>query len=1125
MQHDVSLSDKYDLSKKQVLLSGTQALVRMMVMQAARDKAAGLNTAGYVTGYRGSPLGAVDFQMTRAKPELEQAQITFQEGLNEDLAATALWGSQQAELRGEGKHQGVFGLWYGKGPGVDRSGDVFRHANMAGTSPLGGVVVALGDDHTGESSTTLHQSEWTMIDCFMPVLSPAGVQEVIDYGLFGFALSRFAGVWAGLKCIKDTVEVTSVINGDPDRLKFVTPEFDMPEGGLNIRLIDTPQAQEVRIIDYKRHAAQAFARANKMDKRVLGQAGAKIGFVAAGKNWLDLAHAMQVLGMDQEAAIAHGVTTYKVAMTWPLDVDTFAEWAEGLDTIVVVEEKRKLIEVQIKESLFNNRRGRQVLGATDAAGQILFPDSYALDPMVIAGKIGKILVAEGCGSELLRGALQRIDEATHADNAPTLASRLPYFCSGCPHSSSTKIPEGSRAYSGIGCHYMVQWMDRDTLGFTQMGGEGANWIGESLFSTRKHVFQNIGDGTYNHSGIQAIRAAVASGTTMTYKILFNDAVAMTGGQTNDGGLNAARIVQEMRGIGVQHLAVVYDEKEDVSAAQFPDGTPLHPREQLISVQENFRNLQGISVIVYVQTCAAEKRRRRKRGAFPDPAERLFINPSVCEGCGDCGVQSNCVSLLPLETPLGRKRQIDQSSCNKDFSCVNGFCPSFATVKGGQLRRPVAQDITIPDLPNPKLPAITGTHNVVITGVGGTGVVTIGALLAMAAHLDGKAAGVMEMAGLAQKGGAVHIHCRIGKIPEDISAIRVALGECHTLIGGDLVVSAQGSTLGLMGPVGAAVVNNHEIITGDFTRDTGFRIPGADLELAIAARLNTRVTLMNATKLAENSLGDTVYANIILLGAAFQQGLLPLSEAALLEAIALNGAKVAQNQLAFALGRWSMVDPEIATQFQTQKPVELDDESMRLANLMAYGSGRSERYEQMSVQLADVPLAAQVLQSYHKVLTYKDEYEVARLLGETKERVAERFEGDFEIYYHLAPPLLSRMRPDGRPQKRQFGAWFELASRGLARLKFLRETPLDIFGYTAERRMERHLIADFESLVARMQRDYVPEHHDIWLELMCLPQHILGFGPVKLANAQAMAKRRAELLAAIDQGHQSAQAAA
>ncbi len=1125
MQHDVSLSDKYDLNKKQVLLNGTQALVRMMLMQAARDKDAGYETAGYVTGYRGSPLGAVDFQMARAKFQLEKAHITFQEGLNEDLAATALWGSQQAELRGEGKHQGVFGLWYGKGPGVDRSGDVFRHANMAGTSTLGGVVAALGDDHTGESSTTLHQSEWTMIDSFMPVLSPAGVQEIIDYGLFGFALSRFAGVWAGLKCIKDTVEVTSVINGDPQRLQFVTPDFEMPDGGLNIRLIDTPQAQEARIIDYKRQAAQAFARVNKMDKRVLGEAGAKIGFVAAGKNWLDLAHAMQVLGIDKESAIRHCITTYKVAMTWPLDVETFAEWAEGLDTIIVVEEKRKLIEVQIKEALFNDRRGRQVLGAKDTEGQVLFHDSSALDPMMIAAKIGDILVAEGCGSESLTGALKQIDDAKHADNVPTLASRLPYFCSGCPHSSSTKIPEGSRAYAGIGCHYMVQWMDRDTLGFTQMGGEGANWIGESLFSNRNHVFQNIGDGTYNHSGIQAIRAAVAAGTTMTYKILFNDAVAMTGGQTNDGGLNAARIVEEMRGIGVQHLAVVYDEKEDVSAKSFPSGTALHPRDQLITVQEKFRNFEGVSVIVYVQTCAAEKRRRRKRGTFPDPAERLFINPSVCEGCGDCGVQSNCVSLLPLETNLGRKRQIDQSSCNKDFSCVNGFCPSFATVKGGQLRRPTVQDFAVPDLPMPNLPVIAGTHNVVITGVGGTGVVTIGAVLAMAAHLDGKAAGVMEMAGLAQKGGAVHIHCRIGETPEDISAIRVALGECHTLIGGDLVVSAQGSTLGLMASAGAAVVNNHEIITGDFTRDIGFHIPGVDLELAICARLNTHATLMNATKLAENTLGDTVYANMILLGAAFQQGLLPISEAAFLEAIFLNGAKVTQNQQAFAFGRWCIVDPDVATRFQMQKPVEQDIEVARLANLAAYGSGRLESYVQMRAEMGDAPLTAQVLQSYHKVLTYKDEYEVARLLCKTKEMVANRFEGDFKISYHLAPPLMSRIGPNGRPQKRQFGSWFDHASRCLARFKFLRETPLDIFGYTAERRMERQLITDFENLVARMQREYDPANHDVWYELMGLPQNILGFGPVKLANAQAMAKRWGELLQELDQDGPSAQFAA
>ncbi|MDO7696110.1 MAG: 2-oxoacid:acceptor oxidoreductase family protein, partial [Planktomarina temperata] len=662
--------------------------------------------------------------------------------------------------------------------------------------------------------------------------------------------------------------------------------------------------------------------------------------------------------------------------------------------------------------------------------------------------------------------------------------------------------------------YMVQWMDRETLGFTQMGGEGANWIGESLFSTRAHVFQNIGDGTYNHSGIQAIRAALAAGTTMTYKILFNDAVAMTGGQNNDGGLDAARIVQEMRGIGVKHLAVVYDEKEDISAADFPAGTPMHPRAQLSTVQEAFRQLPGVSVIVYVQTCAAEKRRRRKRGAFPDPDQRLFINPDVCEGCGDCGVQSNCVSLLPLETPLGRKRQIDQSSCNKDFSCVNGFCPSFATVRGGQLRRPAAQQLSIPELPAPPPCTLQGTHNVVVTGVGGTGVVTIGALLAMAAHLDGKAAGVMEMAGLAQKGGAVHIHCRIGETPEDISAIRVALGECDALIGGDLVVSAQGSTLGLMAPTGGAVVNRHEIITGEFTRDTAFAIPGADLHLALTARLQERARLLNATRLAETALGDTVYANMILLGAAYQQGLLPLTQEALLEAIALNGAKVTQNQQAFALGRWAMVDADLDSKFERIEAPVQDPEAARVAGLRAYGSGRLARYEAMrsTLQGMEPDLRETALQSYHKLLCYKDEYEVARLLQATKTQVAERFEGDYEISYHLAPPLLAKKGPDGRPQKRSFGAWFDFVSQGLARLRFLRETPLDPFGYSAERRMERQLIKDFESLVARMLHAYEPAQLGLWRELLSLPLNIRGFGPVKLANAQAMQKRRAELLA-------------
>ncbi|MDA9110127.1 2-oxoacid:acceptor oxidoreductase family protein, partial [bacterium] len=591
-------------------------------------------------------------------------------------------------------------------------------------------------------------------------------------------------------------------------------------------------------------------------------------------------------------------------------------------------------------------------------------------------------------------------------------------------------------------------------------------------------------------------------------------VAMTGGQNNDGGLDAARIVQEMRGIGVKHLAVVYDEKEDISAADFPAGTPMHPRAQLSTVQEAFRQLPGVSVIVYVQTCAAEKRRRRKRGAFPDPDQRLFINPDVCEGCGDCGVQSNCVSLLPLETPLGRKRQIDQSSCNKDFSCVNGFCPSFATVRGGQPRRPAAQQLSIPELPAPPPCTLQGTHNVVVTGVGGTGVVTIGALLAMAAHLDGKAAGVMEMAGLAQKGGAVHIHCRIGETPEDISAIRVALGECDALIGGDLVVSAQGSTLGLMAPTGGAVVNRHEIITGEFTRDTAFAIPGADLHLALTARLQERARLLNATRLAETALGDTVYANMILLGAAYQQGLLPLTQEALLEAIALNGAKVTQNQQAFALGRWAMVDADLDSKFERIEAPVQDPEAARVAGLRAYGSGRLARYEAMrsTLQGMEPDLRETALQSYHKLLCYKDEYEVARLLQATKTQVAERFEGDYEISYHLAPPLLAKKGPDGRPQKRSFGAWFDFVSQGLARLRFLRETPLDPFGYSAERRMERQLIKDFESLVARMLHAYEPAQLGLWRELLSLPLNIRGFGSVKLANAQAMQKRRAELLA-------------
>jgi len=1111
---DVRLEDRYDLAKSPVLLNGTQALVRLMLMQAARDKAAGLNTAGYVTGYRGSPLGAVDMQMARAATQLQEAGVLFQPGLNEDLAATALWGSQQAELRGEGKYDGVFGLWYGKGPGIDRSGDAMRHANMAGTSPSGGVLMAMGDDHTGESSTTLHQSEWALVDAYMPILSPAGVQEILDFGLFGYALSRFSGLWVGLKCMKDTVEATAVVEADPMAYGFTIPQFDMPDGGLNIRLIDTPVEQEARVIDHRRFAAEAFAHANQIDMRVLGKPGAKIGFVAAGKNWLDLVHALDLLGIREDEAERLGISTYKVGMVWPLDMRGFRDWADGLDLIVVVEEKRKLIEVQVKEAIFDDRRGRRVYGWKNDRGEELFPTRFALDPVSIAQKIGAILIEEGRNTDRIKSGMQAIEEAKKADNAPEIASRLPYFCSGCPHNSSTKLPEGSRAYAGIGCHYMVQWMDRDTVGFTQMGAEGANWIGEAPFSTREHVFQNLGDGTYNHSGVLAIRAAVASGTTMTYKILYNDAVAMTGGQANEGGLDALRIVRELQAMGVNKTVVVYDEKEDFDPTALPRDVSAHPREELSVVQEELRKVKGVTAIVYVQTCAAEKRRRRKRGQFPDPDQRVWINPDVCEGCGDCGVQSNCVSIVPFETELGRKRAIDQSSCNKDFSCLNGFCPSFVTVKGGTPRKAEARQVDLPDMEEPELPAIDGTHNVIITGVGGTGVVTIGAVLAMAARLDNKGAGMMEMAGLAQKGGAVHIHLRLAEKPGDISAIRVATGECDTLIGGDLVVSAGAKTLGLMKTGRTqAVVNNHDIVTGEFTRNTDFSIPNKQLELSLQARLKDGVTLFDATDAARRLLGDSIFSNMLVLGAAWQKGQLPLSHAAIRRAIELNGAAVKPNLRAFELGRWIAAHPEeaeaLAGHEDHAEPSLEDRIAHRVTHLKAYQGRRLARRYQKALARTDEPALKEALAlGYHKLLTYKDEYEVARLHRATAAKVAEAFDGDLTLNYHLAPPLLSRPGPDGRPRKRRFGPWVGRLFGVLARMKALRGTPFDPFGYSQERRAERALIRQYEKDIPAMLEAGPTEPA---LELARLPLTIRGFGPVKAAAMEAASARRVALL--------------
>ena len=1113
----IKLDDKFNLLKSNVLLNGTQGLVRLMLGQKQRDEKLGLNTAGFVTGYRGSPLGAVDFQMRRASKELADSNIQFKEALNEDLATTALWGSQQAELRGEGLYDGVFGLWYGKGPGVDRSGDAMRHANMAGSSINGGVLMAMGDDHTGESSTVLHQSDLAMIDAGMPILSPAGVQEILDYGYYGFALSRYSGLWVGLKTMKDTIEVTSVVDGDPLRMKFKVPKTKSGTDYLNIRLVDTPADQEKRLFNDKKAAAEEFARANKIDKIVLPNLKSKIGLVAAGKNWLDLIHALSLLGINENEAKALGITSYKIVQTWPIDRKSLLEWADQLDVIIVVEEKRKIVETQIKDALFSISSKTRVYGGHKNDDKLFF-DHGVLDPLDIAAALGQIFKEEGCSNNSLELSMKKIRQVQSADNAPDLAERLPYFCAGCPHNSSTVVPDGSRAYAGIGCHYMAQWMDRETLGFTHMGGEGANWIGESLFSKREHVFQNIGDGTYNHSGIQAIRAAVAANTDITYKILFNDAVAMTGGQGNDGQLSAIRVVNELLAIGIKNTVLVYDDKEDLSLTSFPPAVEKVDRSKLNDIQVKLSKIKGVTAIVYVQTCAAEKRRRRKRGLFPDPDKRLFINTDICEGCGDCGVQSNCVAVTPVETELGRKREIDQSNCNKDFSCLNGFCPSFVSLEGAVVRKSEKKDFKLPALVSPKLPTIDGTHNIVVTGVGGSGVVTIGALIAQAAQIDDLGAGMMEMAGLAQKGGAVHIHCRLSKSPDDISAIRVTMGECDALIGGDLVVSSGSKCLNLTANGRTkAVVNSDQIVTGEFTRNTDFEIPNDQLIVSMEAKLKDGLSLLNSSKLATKLMGDTIYSNIIILGASWQKGLLPLSHEAISHAIKLNGAFVEQNLRAFEIGRWAALFPNDANKIVINSVVQMDPSlsdriDFRSNHLEAFqGKSLSKKFTDMIETFENTEIKEAVAVNYHKVLTYKDEYEIARLHLGTYEKVADKFENVKKIKFYLAPPIFSKEDKDGRAKKIEFGSYVIYLFKILAWLKWLRGTKFDIFSYFKDRQLERKLIEDYQDDLRFIKTIDFDKQKETILELLNLPSSIKGFGVVKRKNFQVASVHRKNLL--------------
>ncbi|MEZ5839837.1 MAG: indolepyruvate ferredoxin oxidoreductase family protein [Hyphomicrobiales bacterium] len=1122
---DVKLDDRYDLDRDEVILSGGQAIVRLTMMQQARDAAEGLSTAGYVTGYRGSPVGGLDQQFWRAKGPLAKAGIVFRPGLNEDLAATSVWGTQQAELRGEGRYDGVFGIWYGKGPGVDRTGDAFKHANLAGTSPHGGVLALMGDDHTCESSTTAHQSEFAFVDAMIPVLSPAGVQELLDFGILGIALSRYAGTWVAVKCVKDTIESTAVVDGAIDRVKVVVPNgFDLPADGVSIRRFDNPIAQEARLHDHKLPAVRAFVAANAIDRLVWsGGERPRIGIVSLGKSFLDVRQALDDLGIDEAAAERMGIRLLKIGCAWPLEPGIIERFAEGLDEIVVVEEKRALLETQIKEILYGRDIRPRVVGKRDDRGEVLFSSKYGLDSGDIAIGIGQRLEAL-LDAGALAGRLEGLKRAAaEFGTLPEIADRRAHFCAGCPHNTSTVVPEGSRAFAGIGCHYMAQWMERGIEGYTQMGAEGANWVGEAPFSKVGHVFQNLGDGTYNHSGYLAIRAAAAAGVNITYKILFNDAVAMTGGQPNDGGLTVPEIAAQVAAEGARRIAIVSDEPHKYPAGTaWPFGTTFHHRSELDAVQRELSGVEGLSILIYDQTCAAEKRRRRKRGTFPDPDVRVFVNDLVCEGCGDCGIQSNCVAIQPLETAFGRKRRVDQSSCNKDFSCLKGFCPAFVTVTGARLRHgePVAESAAAPALPEPVLPDLQQPWTIVVTGIGGTGVVTIGQVLAMAAYVDGKGAALIDMAGLAQKGGAVTSHLRIAARPEDIAAIRVAPEGADVVIGCDLVVTGGKKTLGTIGNGRTVVlVNDHETPTADFTRNADVTLPSRRLKKALTERAGeANIRFFDSLELADGLLGDVLAANMIMLGAAWQLGRIPISEAAILKAIELNGAAIAMNKAAFHWGRRFIVDPAMVRDALPKSTVVrpaadlaglVEERAKFLADYQngAYG----ERYRARVAAIAaaenaampgSTALAEATARALFRMMAVKDEYEVGRLYsnGAFEKRLKGTFESWTRVDYHLSPPFIAAFDENaGRPKKYRFGPWVKSAFGLLAGLKFLRGTPFDVFGYNPERRMERRLLAAFEARLDRIAGGLTAGNLEAAVALVEAHRKVRGFGPVKDAS--------------------------
>jgi indolepyruvate ferredoxin oxidoreductase len=1142
-----TLDDKYTKQDGRIYLSGVQALVRLPIMQALRDKAAGLDTGGFISGYRGSPLGGLDQALWGAKKHLKAYNVEFKAGLNEDLAATMVWGSQQSNLFPGAKHDGVFAMWYGKGPGVDRCGDVFKHGNAAGTSKHGGVLVLAGDDHACRSSTLPHASEQEFVSAMMPVLNPAGVQDILDMGILGWAMSRFTGRWVGFKTIAETVESSASVSVNPHQLDIVLPgEFEMPPGGLNIRWPDPPLDQEMRLHQYAMHAAIAFGRANRLDKIVIDSPRARLGIVTTGKSYLDVLQALEDLGLTRKDCEEIGIRVYKVGMTWPLEPEGIRAFARGLEDIIVVEEKRSFLESQMKEYMYNWDQARRpsIVGKYDEDENWILPSTFELTPAriarVIAKRLSRFFTSDAIKDRLAFLAQKEAELALPRANFP----RAAHYCSGCPHNSSTVVPEGSRALGGIGCHYMVTWMDRKTDTFTQMGGEGVTWCGQAPFTNEKHVFQNLGDGTYFHSGSLALRQAIAAKVNITYKILYNDAVAMTGGQPVDGTLTVPDIAHQVRAEGVATIIVLSDEIEKWSRHElFPDGVEFVHRDELDAVQKRLREVPGVSVLIYDQTCAAEKRRRRKRKLMVDPPKRTFINTLVCEGCGDCGVKSNCVSVLPIETEFGRKRAIDQSNCNKDFSCVKGFCPSFVTVHGGGLRKQkgAGGDVDFSKLPMPALPSLDEPYNILVTGIGGTGVVTIGALLGMAAHLEHKGATVLDQTGLAQKGGAVTTHVRIAKEPKDIHAVRIAAGEADLVLGADMVVVNDYWALSKIRAGRANVVlNTYEAMPGTFTRNPDMQFPAHEIVEAVRQACGgVAPDLIEATDIATALLGDSIATNLFMLGYAWQKGLVPVSFEALERAIELNGAAVDMNKRAFAWGRYAAHDasftrkaagigstPSVVAEAIDDKRLSqsLDETIARRKTFLTdyQNAAYAQRYLDLIAKVraaesskiaGSTRLTETVARYAFKLMAYKDEYEVARLYSQPEfwAEIERTFAGDYSVKFNLAPPLLAKRDADGHLTKREYGPWVRHAFKLLARFKFLRGGALDPFGRTTERRMERQLIADYARSVEELCAGLTRDNLALALEIAEIPEHIRGYGHVKERHLDAARKQWDALL--------------